>query len=425
MSTSEIAPILITENTPVPMTEIRTATLTTDHDIQLLRDRVDSLELKAAERKTPWYKQLPLWLSIISLLISAGFSLYTAYQQQQDKTAEEFKRRLETLRATVLEIADLRSENLKVIATSDQNPSQVSQNLSIINTKRQVLIENADALLSGIEREVSSAVFVELAYEEATDERFVEAERYYKLGLQSKHLDLVSTVAISRALGELYTNPKSDLYNLELGRARFQQALDALKGHEGEYADYNRTYTLADWAYQEFANKNTDKALGLLDRARAEVLKIGVANPVRQQAQNLITIAEQFALSEKTGKISLSNNLLSALVGRWRVKYQSDSSLTGVLAILTAADGKTANASLNVFKDDKLIKKYSGQVYFLSPRAAQLEWNGIEARPAMGAPWIYIFGSTNLTISDNGRASGNEYTLGDLSRSITLTRTGG
>jgi hypothetical protein len=112
-----------------------TATPATDHDIRLLRDRVDSLELKAAERKTPWYKQLALWLSIISLLISAGFSLYTAYQQQQDKKAEELKKRLETLRATVLEIADLRSENLKIIATPDPTNTANGSCISTVVSK--------------------------------------------------------------------------------------------------------------------------------------------------------------------------------------------------------------------------------------------------------------------------------------------------
>lgn len=390
-------------------------------ELRHLRDRVDDLEVKTQEARKPWYKQLPLWLSIASLIISSGFSLYTAVQQMKDKRAEDLQKRLENLRTTVLQIADIRNQFLQILATSDQqNVTQFNQQSALLNTKKQVLIENADSLLSGIEKDVSPAVFLELAYEESSDGRLVEAERYYKLGLQSNRLDVLSTVALNRSLGELYLQRQTNYYRPEIGRDYYRRALEVFKNQEDGFSLYNRVYVLCSWAYLEFQNRNTEAGTKLLQRGRAEALKISDDSPSRLLALNLVNWNEQFSHHAPKSKTTLP--VISGVVGQWRMLYSDSPDISGVLAVVINPDGKTFSASVDAFKGDKLIRKYTGQVYASPSGMLTLEWTGIEATPLTTMPWTYVYGTTTLKLSEDGRLSGNEYALGQASRVVRFVR---
>ena len=269
-------------------------------EFELVRTRVDNLEVKADEAKKPWYRQLPLWISILSLLVSSGFSGYTAYEQRKEHQAEELKKRLESLRATLLQIADIRNEFLAA-AAAEQNQVQLIQRSSQLNAKKQILIENADALISGIETEVSPALFIELAYEESTDGEYAGAKRHYEQGLRGKGLDTISSLAILRSLGELYMQPATTFHDNEKGREEYRQALKLLQNNEDDNTLSSRTMVWSYWAYSEFINSNAADGQRYLDEARATALKINPQNTAgRQQALSYVAIASQYSAKAAT-----------------------------------------------------------------------------------------------------------------------------
>jgi hypothetical protein len=386
-------------------------------DLDLVRTRVDKLEIKAEEAKKPWYRQLPLWISILSLLISSGFSAYTAYQQSKEQKAAELKRRLENLRSTVLQIADIRNEFVIASTSAEPNMAQFTQRSALLNTKKQVLIENADALISGIETEVSPAIFAELAYEESADGKVEEARRYYELGLRSKHPDALTSGAIMRSLGELYMQPIA-FHDNEKGRAYYREALRVQNGQDDASLSY-RTYTLADWAYSEFINKNESDGQKYLQEARSTAAKITNA-ATQQQAMNNVTIATQYAGDGGQARLTISSGAKPTLIGQWHISYEDDANRAGIVTIVPAQDNKSMTVSVNIFQSGNLIKKYSGALYGANDGAMQVEWSGVQTTSSPAMPWMMVYGITSLHTTKDGNILGKESTVGDVTRVVRL-----
>jgi hypothetical protein len=395
---------------------------TVEKNVAILRSRVDQLELGSKVEQKPWYKQIPLVLSICSLLISTGFSLYTAYEQSVEKQKVELKNKLELLRTTVLQIADVRNEFLQA-ATLDQNTPQFAAKSSLLNTKKQVLIQAAGTLLAGIEDKVSPGIIAELAYEESADNKLLEAKRDYELALRSPELDLITNMACHRALGELYMQPGSPFYSLALGRAEFDKAHGLLKDQQNDFAYFQSTYLYADQAYFEFINHQTNDGQKKIFEAQNASSSINAASPYRSQAANFIVLSQQQAQpSTYQNPTASAMALLSRFAGKWALRYANAPDITATLLIVINPDGKTGNGNMSAFRGGQLIKKYTGQIFVADAGTIQLEWTGVESKVTVMAPFVPIYGSTSFKMSDADAVVGNEFCLGETSRKVKLSR---
>ncbi len=394
-------------------------------EFDLVRARVDNLEVKEAEARKPWYRQLPLWISILSLLVSAGFSGYTAYVQQKEHRAEELKKRLESVRATLLQIADIRDQFLLLAASPDQNNMQMTQRSSQLNTKKQILIENADALIDGIETEVSPALLVELAYEESTDGQYGAAKRHYEDGLRSKQLDPLSSVSILRCLGELYMKPNTGFQDIEKGRADYRQALNLAGNNQDDASLSSKTFIHSDWAYSEFLDRNTAEGEKHLAEAQAAAMKIDRQDEVaRRQALSYIAMAISYAGGTKQPPATANTASDATLAGQWRISYPGESGRSGVVTVVSGPDAKTTTVNVDIFENSNLVRKYSGSLYRQADGAMQVEWNGVQSTPSPAMPWMYVYGITSLRMSKDGSMVGKESVVGDTTRVIRLQKLG-
>jgi hypothetical protein len=52
-------------------------------DIKLIRDQVDELQLEAAEKRAPWYKQPSVLISVIALAVSTATTVWTYFVQER------------------------------------------------------------------------------------------------------------------------------------------------------------------------------------------------------------------------------------------------------------------------------------------------------------------------------------------------------
>jgi tetratricopeptide (TPR) repeat protein len=393
-------------------------------EFELVRTRVDNLEVKAAEAKKPWYRQLPLWISILSLLVSSGFSGYTAYEQRKEHQAEELKKRLESLRATLLQIADIRNEFLAA-AVAEPNQVQLIQRSSQLNAKKQILIENADALISGIETEVSPALFIELAYEESTDGEYADAKQHYEQGLRGKGLDTISSLAILRSLGEIYMQPGTTFHDNEKGREEYRQALKLLQNNEDDSTLSGRTMVWSYWAYSEFVNGSAADGQRYLDEARTTALKINPQNTAgRQQALSYVAIASQYSGKAGQSPTAASSAAGPTFAGQWRISYQGEPGRTGLVTVAPGPDGKTTTVNVDIFENQNLVRKYSGPLYVQGDGAIQVEWSGVQSTASPAMPWMALYGSTILRVSKDGNMVGKESAVGDVTRVISLQKAG-
>src|SRR5262245_44265779 len=120
-----------------------------ENTLQLVRDRVDGLQIAAGEKKKPWYRQTPSLISVLALLASIASAVYSGVQGRH----QDVRQKQDSLRAIVSGLIDLAAEHQSKLG------SEPSKNLSIqerefisgmINNKRMLLDEAADNLVRQI-----------------------------------------------------------------------------------------------------------------------------------------------------------------------------------------------------------------------------------------------------------------------------------
>jgi hypothetical protein len=424
-------------------------------DIRNLQQQVTALELESLEQKKPWYKQPSTIISMVAVFISATFSVYTAWTQSGQRKHEEIAKKLETLRATVLQIADLRNEWVQSQVNMDKNSPQFMQREGLINTKKQVLIENADAIIGDVRKYVSPSVFEILAYETQADSKFSDAQTYYELALASEYGSSLSDVQsgnsswmkklwvafgfgnnagrqaassgfsklfIKKDLALLYMQPNTgvDIYNPKRGRDLLKEVIAELDRYKDEYAIQSKAFVLLVWAAAEFDNKNTVAARNLRDQARAEALRLQPWNIHRQQyLENIVQIEQTYVTEGNVAPATSIGLFKSVVLGGWKVFYSKDPSLVGSAFFYLSPETKSMAMAMSVMKDNKLVKKYAGAASMTNPSTIRIDWNGSVSPPSSMGP--YVIGTTVMKIGRNG-ITGTEYTLGDETRTIHLVK---
>lgn len=213
---------------PNPVAELEKA-------VALIRDQVDALQITVAEEKQPWYRDHSAVLSILALILSTVFSVYSVYQSIQQSHADASEKahsaqssKLETLRQFMLQAATIRSEEIQEEGTlARTNPVLFGQRSSVRNLQRQIILENADAIVGYVRDSVSAQLYNALAFEHSTDGQYAVAEQYYLAALKAA-TDSASRVVSLRGLASLYMAPRSPITNVSKGRELFRQVIEII-----------------------------------------------------------------------------------------------------------------------------------------------------------------------------------------------------
>lgn len=86
-----------------------------EHAIQLVRDQVDELQIKAAEKRKPWYRQTPSATSLLALLLSVATFAYTNIKDRR----QDVQKKQDSLRGIVSELMELSSEQQARLGSAD------------------------------------------------------------------------------------------------------------------------------------------------------------------------------------------------------------------------------------------------------------------------------------------------------------------
>jgi hypothetical protein len=114
-----------------------------EHTIELLRDQVDALQVSAAEKHKPWYRQTPSLASLLAILLSVTTF---AYSNLKDKR-QDVQKKQESLRGIVSAMIDLANEQQAKLGSADSQKLSTQEREFIggmMNTRRMILAETAD-----------------------------------------------------------------------------------------------------------------------------------------------------------------------------------------------------------------------------------------------------------------------------------------
>ena len=387
-------------------------------DTDLLRDQVDALQIAAMEKKRPWYRDHSTLISLSALLLSTIFSLQAVYDtinakaaERSEKTSAEIRTKLETLRQFMVQVADIRNEEVQEQSTTAiANPALYGMRSSARNTKRQILLESADAIVADVREDVSAQVLNTLAFEHFMDSRFHSAERYYLAALEASRDSANATVVSLGGLAALYMTPGSPLHAVDRGRTHWARVMEILSARRDEYGRMQRAQTLMQMGWAEMLNGNRGETARLVGRARAELLEMSPQHPGRQQL--LATLAASFDEQGYPRRPAApEDSPLAKLAGMWELRYPGHPSLRGRMQVLSNTQANTHYAAVEVLDGDRLVMKYSGGLFVEDSVTLRIDWMGTRLPGAFGP--VPASGITRLRLAGGTAAySGSDHELG-------------
>lgn len=127
--------------------------------IATIKAEVDALQIAQAKAQSPWYQSAPVIVSIMALLFSFGttvFSYYDNEQQRRDETSRE-------LRELLIKISSLPLRNYELQQKYEQDALAVGSIAGMLSQENQLLINQAASLADSIPDLVTSTELVGLA----------------------------------------------------------------------------------------------------------------------------------------------------------------------------------------------------------------------------------------------------------------------
>jgi predicted transcriptional regulator len=246
-------------------------------DLKLVRDQVDQLQIAAAEKQQPWYKQRP---SLASLLALAA-SIVTFIISQHGSSLQEIRSKQEALRKLLTDVvASQIQEQDQLTRISD--PVTRVQFSSAMNNERIIWLDAAESLVDQLGKRVSSSEYQTLANQKWSNSEFEKAKEYYVKSLDAARDRFARTVAF-RSLGSFYLQCPT-MKNLEQGRECFEKAVATLENPTDDYSNYLMGYAYEFWAYGDQSNNLGEERAQHVKKAREYYSRISPANPLQNSA---------------------------------------------------------------------------------------------------------------------------------------------
>jgi hypothetical protein len=238
---------------------------------EVLRRRVDELELKAAETKKPWYRNPATALSGLALVLSLTTTIYTNLEGNQ----ETIRSKKEELRKVVISLIELRESYVKA-PLSPLNPQN-----QLLGAKQQVYLESADRLIVQIPTQVSSSEYTIIANEHMSIGDFTKGEFYFVRAAGAAPSPALKSQALRiLALGFFQAGPTR---NVDKGRQRIAEELDALNADSSPVATHLKAMTYEMWAIMEALNGFQVDSKQKLDRAKKYYSDLPAEYPFRDE----------------------------------------------------------------------------------------------------------------------------------------------
>ncbi|NMP30061.1 hypothetical protein HII17_00680 [Thalassotalea sp. M1531] len=271
----------------------------TDEKLENLKGEVDALQIEVMSQRSPWFKNISIWVSIAALLFSFGTTV-VSFKRTEMQDIQNTKSELRSIlqRLTVLPTTQF---ELSKKYECDKNAigflgAQISQESTLLAKQAAYLAEKLPHDVISSTEYGSIALALQNAYQ------LNDAEKYYKLAKATSE-SVNDEVAALRGVANL----KLLSGEVELGRMNFNEALKVFDN----YPEHN-TYTVSSthiWTYLIWST--AEAGVGRLDFAN---IRLNEAQQIASQlmlspGRNLLEgqIAQTKAQLNSSNKIKLAN----------------------------------------------------------------------------------------------------------------------
>ena len=229
--------------------------------LNLMKQEVDGLQVRATDDRKPWFRRIPIVISILALLFSfgtTGVSLYRTWQQ------DKFDDRAE-LRTLIQRLGAMPRERIELMSRFEEQQDVALRLNDYLTNEHEILATQAAEIANRIPDLVSSGEALAIAVALLGAQRVWEAERFYALA--GSLADSPNEVVVA------YGSVGSWLImsDLDKGRAYFLQAEQRLDtdyvSHHPNILAAAKLILLRNWSHAEARIGKCDRARELLAEA--------------------------------------------------------------------------------------------------------------------------------------------------------------
>ncbi len=377
-----------------------------------LHEQVDILQIESKSHKSPWFKNPSVLVSLLAVLVTVILTSYNIHQQNKDMTVQDIKEKQSNVRAAITKLVEAQKENIKLAKVTNINERE--QLDLLINSQRQVLIEDAKAMVDELGTDASTNSLLFLGFELQKDADFEIAHRYFERALLSARGDLSDQVVALRSLANFRMLLNTGFNDYEKGRKYWQQAVDIQKNQKDEYSLFLLGNTYLNWGNAENILGNKEIAVKLLTQSEKTFELMDIRNPMREQAIQRNNRILKYVL-EPTAQFTSAQ-----LTGDWRLKYFNNNNVTGNIQIAS----NPTNHSLYVIgelldRNGVVIQKFNGQALLNGSGTLRIDWQGAK----IGVRGIeQLQGSMTLKNVGTDDFEGTESVLGRIITKVNFSR---
>jgi hypothetical protein len=208
----------------------------------IMKKEIDLLQIEIAKPAIPWYRQIPVLVSVAALLLSL---MTTFYSERRSSEQDLHNARVE-LRQLIFQIDEATFSTIDIATRYKNNPSAQLNAAASAITRRIILVNQAADVVDELGDKVTATEYLAVGNALVTlgtyDARVFD---YYRQGL-TRPADLNTKTALYRSLAQAYfgTDRPGE------GRKAFEGALSAPGGVPAVNAS-NDAYTQYSWASAE------------------------------------------------------------------------------------------------------------------------------------------------------------------------------
>ena len=234
-----------------------------DEQYRILKKEVDLLQISVMSVKPPWYKNIPIIVSVLALCFSFG----TTYVSNKRIEAQDIQDLKEELRGMLQQLAGIPTRSFELTKTYSGDPNAIAFIGGQLNQENSLLAFQAADLITKLPEDKITAI--ELYSLAVAFQYSYEIQTASEMFSHSFELadDMNTAVAAKRGMA----NALYQLGQPEAGRVQFQDALNIFSAHQ-DHNDFIRKsthiVTLLNWAGAEANGGNFTQARQKLDDAK-------------------------------------------------------------------------------------------------------------------------------------------------------------
>jgi hypothetical protein len=249
--------------------------------VATIKREVDALQVHVMEKAKPWYRQIPVLVSLIVSIGALSFSFWTNYKAEDRLDREEEHATRVELRELIQRLQALPKENFDLFRTYNDDPSGQSALSALLNTENLVLTSQAAELIEELDGDVTATEYYATAQGFYLSDRPAEATKLVEAGLRVAK-DPVNEVALLRQDATI----RFASGDPEGGRSRWQQAVDVFAKYPDEpqlLVAVTQTYTEIGWAEAELGQGECGAALEHITAAGGHLSGLPATHPLIAQ----------------------------------------------------------------------------------------------------------------------------------------------